>query len=207
MKNAIISMILILTVLVSMTACTGLVIPTPTPPADDVQQPDTQTVYELLTDLGAKSYRTVKLKVVTTTEIAELSASYVLTNKTVTYSIEQLNTLTFDGDMSPDYKTILTGSAEIENGKVVSLDGENAKLPYYSELKGEFIFDEQNFENVCDAEGYFTAEVISASGFYGADVNVSDLKVEVEYSDTALIKLTLRFNTDNSSVVTVYEFK
>ena len=206
MKKTVISVILSIALLILMTACTGMVTPTPTPPADD-GQPEVQTVYELLTSLSEKSYRSVKLSVVTTTDAATLGANYVLTNKSVTYSIEQLNKLSLDGVNSPEYKTTVTGSADIENGKVVRLDGNDVRIPYYSELKGEFIFDEKNFENVCIEDGYFAADVISSSEFYGADVSVSDLKVEVEYSDTALIKLTLRYNTENSSVVTAYEFK
>ena len=206
MKNTVISVILSLALLISMTACTGIVTPTPTPPADE-GQPETQTVYELLTDLGAKSYRSVKLNVATTIDETVLSANYVLTNKSVTYSIEQLNTLSLEGENSPEYKTTVTGSADIDNGKVVKLDGNDVRIPYYSELKGEFIFNEKNFENVITDEGYFSADVISSAEFYGADVSVSDLRVEVEYSDTAFVKLTLTYNTDDSSVVTVYEFK
>ena len=213
MKKIIILSITMAMLLMCMTACSGfldlLLTPTPTPP-DDPNPPATQTVYDLLDDLADQDYSNIKIDITVTTGFAELYSNYVLTQSTVVYSIERLNLLPSDGnitDLPSNYKTTVTGYALIENGQVVELDGDkDVTLPSYYELKGNFNFDKSNFKNAVVGNNSFEAEVISPSQFYGANVDMSKLKVKVEYTETSLTKITISYNTTNASVQTVYVF-
>lgn len=110
-------------------------------------------------------------------------------------------------DLPSNYKTTVTGYALIENGQVIELDGnKDVDLPSYDELKGSFNFDESNFKNAVVGTNSLEADVVSPSQFYGADVDMSNLKVKVEYTDTLLTKITISYSTTNASVQTVYVF-
>jgi hypothetical protein len=74
-------------------------------------------------------------------------------------------------------------------------------------LKGNFNFDESNFKNIVAGNNSFEAEVISPTQFYGADVDISNLKVKVDYTDTALAKMIISYSTDNATIQTVYAFE
>ena len=170
-----------------------------------------KTVYDLLDDLADKEYSSIKTDIVTTTDFAELSCNYVLTQGFVTYSVEKLNLLSLDGnitDLSSDYKTTVSGYAQIKNGQVVEFDGDkDVEFPSYNEIKGNFNFDKSNFKNVVEGNNSFEADVIFPSKFYGADVDMSNLKVKVDYTETSLIEITISYSTTNATVVTVYAFE
>ena len=217
MKKILLSIVLLLAVIVSVVSCNK---PNPTPPAEttpDSQQTttgwDTQetpkTVWETLQELSQQQYSKVKLNIKTVTGDVELNASYTITNNSVTYSVEQLNLLPPDGDLtnvSSDHKVTLSGTAIIQNGKVDKVNGESVSLPSYDELKGAFNFKESNFKNVKTEKGKLIADVSSVSGFMGTSQSLSNMKIVVTYSDTALQKLEITYNTTNSTVTTVYEF-
>ena len=172
--------------------------------------PPSETVYDVLNRLSKEKYQKVKLNITTVTEDITLKANYVLTASLVEYSIEQLNKLPVDGNfdgMSPNHKVTLTGTATIENGKVTKLDGAYVTLPNYDELKGSFNFGEDNFTGITTQSGKFTASVKSPSKLLGTEKNLTDMKITVEYSSTALKKITLSYKTSDSPVTTVYEFE
>ena len=175
------------------------------------QIPDTdKTVYEVLNDLSKQNYSKIELNITTLMGDIQLSASYVLTAHKVSYSVEQLNMLPTDGNfsnMSPEYKTTLTGTATVENGKITKLDGDKVSISEYSELKGSFYFKENNFRNIKAADGEFSADIVSASEFLGTGKNISSLKIEVKYNSSAIEKITMVYQTANSTVTTVYEFE
>ncbi len=221
MKKILLSIVLLLAVIVSVASCnfSTLTPPAETTPAETT--PDSQqttggntqetpkTVWETLQELSQQRYSKVKLNIKTVTGDIELNASYTLTNSNVTYSIEQLNLLPPDGyltNVSPDYKVTLSGTAIIKNGTVEKIDGESVTIPSYDELKGAFNFKESNFKNVKTEKGKLTADVSSVSSFMGASQSLSNMKIVVTYSDTALQKLEITYNTTNSMVTTVYEF-
>ena len=209
MKKIII-LILLSMLLACVTACSGSKNPE-TPAPDNTNRPTDKSVCELLDSLAEKNYSTVRVDVITTTDFAELCSSYVLTQSVVTYNIERLNLLPLDGnitDWSLDYKTTTSGYAQINNGQVVELNGnKDFTLPSYSELKGNFNFDESNFKNIVAGNNSFEAEVISPTQFYGADVDISNLKVKVDYTDIALARMTISYSTDNATIQTVYAFE
>ena len=211
MKKIIISIILMLALLMSFVACDN---------GDSSNRDDTspatqssvaeKTVYDVLNDLTTQSYKKIQLDITTLTGDIELKANYALTENKVEYSIEQLNLLPSDGDLndvSPDYKTTIQGSATVENGKVTKLDDEAVNLPEYNELKGAFDFKESSFQNIQSENGRFAADVADVSAFVGVDKTISDMKIVVEYSDTAFQKITISYKTSNSTVMTVYVFE
>ena len=213
MKKIIILLITVAMLLMCMTACSGSKNPEPTPtptPPDDQNPLVTPTICDLLNDLADQDYSNIKIDIVVTTGFAELYSNYVLTRSNVVYSIERLNLLPSDGnvtDLSSNYKTTVTGYALIENGQVIELDGnKDVDLPSYDELKGNFNFDESNFKNAVVGTNSLEADVVSPSQFYGADVDMSNLKVKVEYTETSLTKITISYSTTNATVRTVYVF-
>ena len=217
MKKTLLSIVLLLAMLATFASCYD-----PEPPIRPVgtttgsqqttggsPQEKPKTVWQTLQELSKKSYSKVKLDIKTVTGNVELNASYTLTSQKVTYSVEQLNLLPPDGDLtniSPDCKVTLSGTATIKNGKVDKLDGEAVTLPSYNELKGAFNFQQSYFKNVKTEKGKLTADVSSVSGFMGNSQNWSNMKIVVTYSDTALQKLEITYKTTNSTVTTVYEF-
>ena len=209
MKKSIIALILSFALLTCMTACSGSKKdPEPTPGGDNTPNV-TETVYDKLDKFADLKYQQIKLAVVTVTGGIQLSANYTLTENNVTYSVEQLNMLPSNGDLtgvSPEYKTTYTGYAKIVDGKVTELDGEGVTLPSYDELKGNFSFAESNFKNVTTQGNSFSADVVSPSNFYGSTVNVQNMKVIVEYTETAFSKMVITYQTANSTVTTTYEF-
>ena len=169
-----------------------------------------KTTYEILNELVQVNYKKVELDITTITGDIELESSYVLTDSIVAYSVEQLNMLPSDGNIeniSPNYKVTLMGTAIIENGKVVKLDGESVTLPSYDDLKGSFNFKEGNFKNIKTENGKFTADVSSPSEFLGIEKFLNDMKIVVDYNFSALQKITITYKTTNSTVTIVYEFE
>ena len=175
-----------------------------TPPV--TPDPPAPTACELLSSLAGKSYARVELTVITRTGFAELSAVYTLTQNTVSYSVEQLLPIPTDGSLPSGYKTTLSGSARVENGTLVELDGSSVTLPTYDELTSGFHFEESNLENVVSQNGLLTADVCSPSAFYGRTVDLTDLKISVEYSETALLKMVLSYRSASADVTTTYAF-
>ena len=213
MKKIIISIVLLLSLLMCMTACSGSKNPEPTPGGDTTTPTPpsqaTETIYDKLDDFADLNYQQIKLTIVTVTDDIQLSANYTLSQSNVSYSVEQLNMLPSNGNLigiSPDYKTTRTGYAKIVDGKVTELDGEEVTLPTYDELKGNFSFAESNFKNVTTQGNSLSADVDSPSSFYGSTVNVQNMKLTVEYTETALSKIVITYQTANSTVTTTYEF-
>ena len=220
MKKIIILLIIASMLLTCVTACSGskkseltqTSAPESTfaPTSDVTDLPITLTVYDLLNDLSKKDYSGVEIDIAITTDFAKLCSNYVLTQGKVAYSIERLNLLSLKEnviDLPERYKTTVTGYALIENGQLVELDGnKDVTLPSYDELKGNFNFNESNFKNAVISTNSFEGDVVVPSQFYGADLEMSNLKVKVEYTETSLTKIIISYDTANAAVQTVYAF-
>ena len=216
MKKKILAIVLSLAILTTLVSCNVFF---HAPPIETTlgDQPTTgmdaqnspKEIWEKLQELSQQKYNKVKLNIKTVTGDIELNANYTLSNTNVTYLVEQLNLLPSNGDMtnvSPNAKTTLSGSAIIKNGRVEKIDGKTVTIPSYNELRGVFNFEESNFKNVKMEKGKLTADVSSVFGFMGTSQNLRNMKIVVTYSDTALQKLEITYNTTNSTVTTVYEF-
>ena len=202
MKRILLSIVLIIAMLICTASCNKSNSTSPIPETSE-------NVWETLQKLSQKQYDEVKLDIQTVTDDIVLNASYILANSHVTYSIEQLNLLPSNGDLTnalPEYKTTFSGLAIIKDGKVDKIDGDVVDIPSYDELVGNFNFQESNFKNIEIEEGKLTAEVASVFGFIGTHKNVSNMKIVITYSDIALQKMEITYNTINSMVTTVYEF-
>lgn len=197
MKKIIISFILIFALLMSFAAC------------NIGGKTDEETVYTTLSELAKVPYSQVALSTVIKTADAELTAQYVLTKTTVTYAIEQMSKLPTDGVLNntpATSKTVLSGTATVENGKVIALDGTSVELPEYDELKGEFNFKESFFKNVTEAGNKFSADVNNPEKFLNTTKKVENMKIEVEYTSDAITKIVLTYNTENATVTSTYAF-
>lgn len=222
MKKIILFVTLSIVLLMCLTACSGSKDPEQKPTAPEettietsTQAPNenptvTKTVYELLDSLAKQDYSKIEIDVVTQSDFAQLCANYVLTQTDVTYSIEQLNLLPSDGNVEnlpENYKTTVTGTALVKDGEIVEFDGDQRiAFPSYNVLKGGFHFDPSNFKDVVVQEDSFSASVISPSRFYGTDIDVEDLRIGVDYSQSAMQRITVTYQTKNAAVETVYTF-
>lgn len=208
MKKIIVLFIIVSMLSMCLTACSGANSPDPTPGGSNSL--GTQAVCELLDALANQEYYDIKIDITVTTDFAQLCSSYALTRNDVSYSIDRLNVFPSDGsitDLPSHYKTTVSGYAVIENGQVILLDGNSdIELPSYKELKGNFNFDKDNFTNIVVDDNSFEADVISPSQFYGANVDMTDLKVKVEYTESYLEGISIFYSTANATVQTVYVF-
>ena len=203
MMKKIIALMLSVVLLMCMVSCIKKDEDTPVVPTE-------KTVYEKLGELAAKNYQQIKLSIITVKNSdVELAAIYTLTEQSVSYTVEQLNKLPTDGNLagvSPDFKSVYTGSAKIVGGEVTELDGSPVTVPSYDELKGNFNFDADNFEGVSESENMFSASVKSPSDFYGAEVEAVNMKVKVQFTESALTKITITYHLNGAKVTTTYEF-
>ena len=202
MKKIITSFILIFALLMSFAACNN--------GGSKNEQTSEDNVYSTLNKLAKKDYSKIELTTTVKTGDIELTAGYVLTDTSVTYVIEQMSQLPVDGvldNISNSYKTVLRGTATVKDGKVLTLDGATVEIPAYDELKGAFNFKQNYFKDAKESSGKFSADVKSPAEFLGTTKTVENLKVEVEYQSKAITKLTLTYNTANSTVTSVYSFE
>lgn len=167
-----------------------------------------QTTCEVIAELAEKNYTSISISIDTETDGITLCARYTVTSAEVAYSIEKMNLLPTDGSApSPDEKTVLTGTATIENGKITGIDGKALDLPTENELKGAFNFNESHLSNIEETDGRFTATVTSPSDFMGRETDAFDMSVVVEYDAVALKTIRLSYKTPLSTVNAVYAFQ
>lgn len=170
---------------------------------------DDEKVWEVLQQLSEKQYSTVMLKINTITDDIELNANYTLTNNEVVYSIEQMNVISLEGeyiDIPTNAKTTFNGTATIKDGKVDKIDGDTIEIPEYSELKGTFNFNKNNFDNIIIENDMLSADVVLPSGFMGVTVNVNDMRFTVKYEDNSLNQIQIFYDTGNSKIIITYKF-
>lgn len=212
MKKAVITFMIVALLLACMTACADFRGDKNPPSSNNggSNVPNEASTYELLAEMVDKDYSKIEIDIVTTTDFAELNSNYVLTQTNVAYTIEKLNLLPSDGnvtDLPSNYKRKIEGQARIENGKIVEFDGSNdVTLPSYDELNGNFNFDEDNFKNAVISDNFFKADVVSPSRFYGANVNMNNLKVTVKHNGKEISQISISYTTSNATVQTIYLF-
>lgn len=182
--------------------------------SDDTSQsvPGTDEVkstYDLLNELSRIRYKTVDLSITTQTDDVELISTYSVSAEKISYSVQQLNLLPEDGnlsDLEDGHIKTLTGSVTLNMSEIVDREGDPVALPSLSFLKGELCYDESNFANAVEEKGKLTADVISADLFLGNDNGLKNMKITVEYDSFSLKSLILTYETENSSVASVYTF-
>ena len=209
MKKKIASILMILALLMAFVSCNGNNGNDTQGGTDTDQTTNTKTVYVRLDALAKKNYSSVYLDITTTTGMLELNSSYEITKESVVYSVERLNTLPSDGNIATadkSYKTTLSGSAVIVDGKVESLDGDPVDIPLYAVLLGSFNFSERYFANVEESDGRFSADVVSPSDFFDTQKAVENMHITVEYNSSSLKSIVITYNTETSDVTIAYQF-
>lgn len=168
----------------------------------------TVTVYETLSALAEQKYDTVKLTVVTTSGSLTLTSEYTVTDDSITFRVEKANLLPVDGSAPTEEnaKTVIEGTATVENGVVTQIDGEAVTLPTYETLVGSFVFEASNFENVVEGEDSFAAEILSVSSFLGVTEMDSNGSITVSYTADALLEMTLSYSTEGATISATYEY-
>lgn len=187
--------------LLGMVMCFGACQPsTDTPPEGTSPE-----IYETLNALLKAEKNAVTVEITTVTSGMTLTAEYTATKSVITYSVERLNKL--EGDELPEeYKTTLSGTATVENGRITRLDGDAVDLPAYDYLTGIFSIQKENLTEVVEEKGCLKAKVISPEAFLGTKVEAEEMTVSIAYTDTAITRLTVTYSTSTSTVTTVYTF-
>ena len=170
---------------------------------------EAKSTYDLLNELSRIRYKTVDLSITTQTDDIELISTYSISAERISYSVQQLNLLPENGDISDledGHIKTLTGSVTLNMSEIVDREGDHVALPSLSFLKGELCYDKSNFANAVEEKGKLTADVISADIFLGNDNDLKNMKITVEYDNSSLKSLILTYETEISSVTSIYTF-
>ncbi len=198
MKRILIALILFISVLISFTACnTGGNTPS-------------ETVFDKLNKLAKEEYGSVEISVTTVTGDVSLSSKYIVTNERIEYIVEKMNSIDIGGASAlPDeHRSTLSGVAEIKDGKVVKIHGDEVTLPSHDEIAGAFCFDEDNFKDVSLTDGKLSAKIVSLQDFISSEAtDIDDAAVVVYYNDNAIMRVDLMYSTSLSMVNIQYLFE
>ncbi len=169
------------------------------------KKPKEENVFEIYNRM-VESTDSYKLEVKTETNgetlVSTYEVDYTVTGYTVKYSCESMTVIDL-ANPADDYKTVKTGEAVIEGGKVVSQTGDTADaLPGRLALS----FDKSFFSNFVSSDGSLIAKVSDVSGFMGIVKNASDMTAEVTYSAESFTRILITYKTGKSSVTMTYTF-
>lgn len=166
--------------------------------------------YEQLNDLLTKVDNTLTIQVVSDNRGATLHAEYVISDDSVSYSVEQLNKLPEDADINKLPSSMVSTYSGVatknENGVLVTDDGEEIVLPEGFVAKGAFTFDESNFKEGKRYDTSFEGEVISVSALLGIETNITSMTVKVTYDATAISTIVLTYTSGSANVTLTYTF-
>ena len=193
MKRAIIALILVLSVLVCLPACS---------------QPSAgQSIYEQLNGFSnaANSY-TIQI-CVTSPAGNKVTETYAVTvngaEQTVDYRIEEINTITVNGDsitVPENYATVTKGTLHATA---------DSQSPY---AVPSFMFSDSVLKNFkADGSGYprsFSADVVNAKDFMGRELNGRDITISGSFTASSFEEIVVAYKTASGNTVTVsYSFK
>lgn len=116
-------------------------------------------VYSQLNNMMNEDYSVVKLEVETSSQGVTLTNKYTATtanNRTsIRYTVQKLNKITIgeDGNFDEDNMILTeTGSAVVENGKIIVLDGEASNIPVNGLQNLNVKFDKNYFMSTIHSE-------------------------------------------------------
>ncbi len=176
---------------------------------DDKKQQTPATVYEIWNAFSATKRENVIVEVTTKTEGVTLKAVYELKGEALSYSVDRVRTLDPEADfdqLPTNFKETVTGTATVKDGVVTKIEDTDVTLPTGEALTGGFSLTESNLTNVKNDNGKLTADVASAKDFFGYEVAVTDLHIEVTYTQSAIVSLTMTYKTTTAEVSTLYLF-
>ena len=174
---------------------------------DEVQK---QAVCATLTRLAGVDPQGIVLTVVTDSGSAQLTSVYTIGASEVQYSVEKLNPFTIENGVivrPATYKTTCTGTATVDNGRVISLEGDIVELPAYETLVGGFVFTPENFENVAKDADTVSFDVLNASEFWGGAIDAENMNVTIHFNPERLVSLSATYETGADTVTVTYDFQ
>ncbi len=192
MKRTIIALILAFTILLCLPACT--------PSAG-------QDIYAQLNGFKNTASKYTISICVTSPSGNRVNETYSVTvagtAQTVDYRIEEINTITVDGDnitVPESYVTVTEGTLHATA---------DSQSPYSIPA---FQFSDTTLKNFkADSSGYprsFSADVVNAKDFMGRELNGNDIKISGSFREGSFTEVIISYKTADGNTVTVtYSFK
>lgn len=112
--------------------------------------------------------------------VSNYTASREGGNLKVVYEVERFAEIGDWESVPQTAKQTVKGEAVLQDGKFVTLSGEQTALSE-TFLEGKYSFRAEYFENAAFEEDTFRGDVTDAAGFFGDERKVSDVKVEASY--------------------------
>lgn len=140
--------------------------------------------YDSLDEMMKMSYSQIDVSVTDTfDENTSLTNEYRIRYSgeriTVTYAVEKFSAFELDGPL-PDFKTTLRGEAVIENGAIVSVNGDEVDIPL-TVTKPGFTFKKKYFSDAKLTGAYFIADVKEPNRFFDTDLPCTNMKVKATF--------------------------
>ena len=171
---------------------------------------ENESVTALVERLLKEQYKKVTVDIRTVSYGFVLNSFYEITENSVTYQIEKLNSLPSDGNISDaimDYKQTICGTATVKNGKLVDENGNEVDLPELGNAGVSFNLDADNITVTENSEGILSGSVKSAKDFLGTSTSATDMVFCITYSADRITGITLTYKLGNAQIQTVYTFK
>lgn len=175
---------------------------------------ETATVYDKLNQMAKVSYTDYSISVKHVSDGETLNSSYAIKTENgvseINYSYEVLNSIEeVDGSyvVPTEYKSTKSGSATVQDGKIVKLNGEELNVDVAEIDSISLKFDESYFEGVSETENGFTAKVKNVDAFLGRHIDCSDMTVAIEYTEGRFGKVTVAYTANGASIEIEYQFK
>ncbi len=140
--------------------------------------------YDSLDEMMKMSYSQIDVSVTNTFDEntslkSEYKVSYSGNSITVTYEVEKFSAFELDGPL-PGFKTTMKGEAVIENGTIVSVNGDEVDLPA-TVMKPGFTFKKKYFADATLTDAYFIADVKEPNRFFDTNIPCSNMKVKATF--------------------------
>lgn len=166
-----------------------------------------ESVYEQLNKLVEQSYNELQLTVTVGEGEDKLVSTYTVTKNEVIYSVEYFEEIMLGEELPENRIGVLTGTATVTKGKITAINGDAVELPSSTELNGKnFNFIKDDFIDAKVSLGTFTATVKTPTTWLGTDKEITDLTVEVNYSDTCINTILLNYKLSGTTVQTEYKY-
>ena len=182
-------------------------------PEDD---PDVKAEFcKELAVLNKNKHSKVELLVTTTVNGVALNSEFVLNEREVDYTIEQLASFEVDENgniiIPESFKKTLTGSVTLgDKNDTIIFDGEILIVSDYNVLVGAFNFNADNVGQYNKKDGEITTvmfEVDDIADFLGVKVEgAENMTVTVSYSQKAISTIVIKYATATASVALSYTF-
>lgn len=176
------------------------------------QTQEDKAIYDKLATLAHHEYNSLVLSVTMNEGAKVLSGTYTVTKLedivSVEYSYQQYATFQeIDGELVAPETEIETFSGELtsKNGKVTDQSGAELNIPVDTVTAKGFAFNKSYFKNVTSSSTRFDATVTNPKAFVGID-NVTDMTVSVDYSQTTISQIVVRYSIETRIFVLSYTF-